>query len=128
MSETTPHSGDAEGPPAGPGQRLLKGVVIGLALLIVLALALLGYGMVKKSTDPGWRLFGDRAPAAAGQLRATVFGDVRLPLPKGCGIARVRPANGRVYVTGGPTPECRLVIVIDAESGRVLGRYLPGTE
>ena len=38
--------------------RWLKSLVIVLAALIALALGLLGYGFLKKSADPGWRLFG----------------------------------------------------------------------
>ncbi len=125
MTDPTVTQTDDPTPPT-TGLRVLKVVVAGLAALIVLGLILLVYGMIKKTSDPAWRLFGDAAPTTAGlqpAAAAKAFGDIRLPLPTGCAIADVDAAGDRVYVTGGPGADCAIVVIINAASGRVLGRY-----
>ena len=94
---------------------LLKGIVIGLGVLIFLGLGLLGYGFVQKANNPDWRLITPSAPTAK------PFGDLNLNLPTGCVIARVRPDSNRVYLTTGPSDDCNRIIVVDTFQGRVLG-------
>ena len=96
---------------------LLKGVVIGLGVLIFLGLGLLGYGFIQKANNPDWRLFSSSSSPGATKL----FGDINLDLPQGCVIARVRPDGNRAYLTIGPSGDCNRIIVIDTVQGRVLG-------
>lgn len=105
--------------------RALKAIVIGMGGLIVLAVVLIGFGLYKKSVEPGWKLFGSQVedrqtPVAA--LAPGVFDHVRLGLPDGCFIVEARPDGRRVYLQTGPEPECEGIIVIDIEDGRILGR------
>jgi len=105
--------------------RALKAIVIGMGAMIVLAVALIGFGLYKKSVEPGWKLFGNQnqaTQAAASQAIPGTFDPVRLGLPDGCFIADVRPDGHRAYLLVGPEPDCEGVIVLDIEDGRILGR------
>ncbi len=103
----------------------LKFIVIGMGILIVLAVGLIGYGLYKKSVEPGWKLFGPRADAPAAAAAPTAFGDLDLDLADGCFIESVRPDGPRAYLLLGPAGSCDGVIVIDTGDGRVLGRINP---
>lgn len=119
--------------------RALKTMVIGMGVLIVLALVLLVYGLVKRSSDPTWKLFGPSqtaqqtapAPATAPPPppapAGAAFGDVALPAPASCRIAGMKTAAGMLYLRlDGPDPACNAVIAVDAASGKVRGRLTPG--
>ncbi|NQV99191.1 MAG: hypothetical protein HQ483_05810 [Rhodospirillales bacterium] len=116
--------------------RWLKSLVIVLGLLIVLGVVLLGFGFYKKTSDPGWALFGGKTPpaaenqpqAAGDRFRGTPFdpfGTLSLDLPAGCIIARVIPQRRYVYLEIGPTPACNRVIVVDLRKGVMLGTLKP---
>ena len=95
--------------------RILKPVVIGMAVLIVLGMGLLVYGLATRSVnDVGATAVPERAPV-------TAFGTVNLPLPPGCAIADMAVADGRLYVRIGPQDPCARIYVLDAASGAVLG-------
>lgn len=107
----------------------LKFIVIGMGILIVLAVGLIGFGLYKKSVDPGWKLFGPRADtttsAPAAEPAPDTFGDIELSLAEDCHIEAVQPDGRRAYLLLGPAGLCDGVIVIDVGSGRVLGRINP---
>lgn len=88
----------------------LKALVIIMGLLIVAGLGLVVYG------------FAARAPDAVGG--AAGFGEVDLPLPAGCVIAASETAEGRLILRldGPPEAGCQQVVVLDLDSGEVLGR------
>jgi len=104
--------------------QMLKGTVVGLGVLIVLAGGLLAYGLYQKSQDPGWRLFSS-APAPSPSA-SKPFGVINLDLPEGCVIARVRPDGERAYLTIGPSGACNRIVVVNIATGRVLGTIQPG--
>ncbi len=105
---------------------LLKSVVIGLAVLIFLGLGLLAYGFIQKANNPDGRLLSS-APAPATDAAAwKPFGTLKLGLPEGCVIARVRPDGNRAYLTIGPSGACNRIVVIDIATGRILGTIKPG--
>ncbi|MDA0306991.1 MAG: hypothetical protein O3B76_12040 [Proteobacteria bacterium] len=106
--------------------QLLKGTVIGLGVLIMLAGGLLAYGLYQKSQDPGWRLFSSVPAPAPGPSASKPFGAVNLNLPEGCVIARVLPDGERAYLTIGPSGACNRIVVVDITTGRVLGTIQPG--
>ena len=127
--------------------RWLKALVIVLAALITLAIGLLGYGFIKRTEDPHWRLFSvtkipnapkvekePAAPAATasapaqsplGTPNATPWGDLQLGLAPECQIAQVRTEGNRLVLSIGPTGPCRQIMIIDMEAGRVLGIVRP---
>ncbi len=103
--------------------KALKAIVIGMGALIVLAVGLIGFGLYKKSVEPGWKLFGPAAGVSATRAAAPgAFGAVNLGLAQDCQIKDVRPDGRRAYLLLGPASVCDGVIVIDSEDGRVLGR------
>jgi len=106
--------------------RALKALVIGMAVLIVLVMGLMAYGLTKKASDPDFTFFdvaGNKAPAATVE-HATLapFGDVVLPLAPGCRIEDMRPDGGRLFLRVGPDEgTCPRIVVIDLSTGKVLG-------
>ncbi|NQU59900.1 MAG: hypothetical protein HQ512_02115 [Rhodospirillales bacterium] len=109
--------------------QLLKGIVIGLGVLIILGLGLLSYGFVQKTNNPDWRLFS-AAPAPVAGAPALVtplktFGTMKLNLPEGCTITGVRPDGARAYLMIGGGSACNRVIVVDTGQDRVLGTITP---
>jgi hypothetical protein len=89
----------------------LKALVIGLAVLIVIAMGMLAYGLATGAGKAG------RGPADA-----RPFGQLNLNLPQGCAIVGTVPDGRRLYLTVGPagTP-CRRIVVVDVETGTILG-------
>jgi len=118
--------------------RWLKSLVMALAGLIVLALALLGYGFVKRTADPDWRLFSKPAeapsqpsvlsqPAPAAQVsQAKPWGTINLGLAATCRVTQVVAEDTRMYLTIGPDEACHRVVIIDTVQGRILGTVRPG--
>ncbi|MGF1639867.1 MAG: hypothetical protein ACFCUO_02850 [Rhodospirillales bacterium] len=105
----------------------LKGLVIGLGVLIVVGFMLLIYGFYARVTDPEFRVFaerGDRAAAGPEQPAATGgrgFGEVRIVLPEGCTLVEMRPDGDRLYLRTGPAGLCERVLAVDSVTGEVLG-------
>jgi len=54
------------------------------------------------------------------------FGEVSLAVPEGCALAQVEAAEGRLVLRldGPPERGCQQAVVLDPESGRVLGRII----
>lgn len=98
--------------------RALKGLVIGMGVLIVLGIALLFYGL---ATRLGGGADGT-VPAAAGG--GADFGIVRTALPAGARVGTVAVQDGRILVPvllPGGGAELRLFSLVD---GRPLGAIL----
>ena len=93
----------------------IKALVIFMGLLIALGAGVLGYALVDRLTGEG--VFGE-----AGGGRE--FDELALSLPAGCVIAAAQAADGRLVLrTDGPLERgCQQVVVIDPDSGRVVGR------
>ncbi len=122
--------------------RVLKGLVIGMGLLIAVGMGVFAYGLYQKISDPEFTFFAepeDRAPAgvpAAAAIPAATptptatpaavapraaFGTIAVPLPAGCRLARVIPEGDRLYLRIGPAGRCERVVVVDVATGSVLG-------
>jgi hypothetical protein len=119
----------------------LKALVAAMGILIVLGIGVLGYGMYQKAQNPDFTFFepdpvAPLTPAAMPSavspvpgLPASVvareplrpFGDIALPLPKGCDIVEMTPHRRFLYLRIGPGRACARVIVVDLRGGRVLG-------
>ena len=119
----------------------LKGLVAGMAILIVIAMTTIAYGLYRKSDDPDFKFFSlsgespqqemnqpSRLPtpqmAAPSQLTAApkAFGDILLSLPLGCSISAVSGDGSRIFLKlGPPGPNCERVMIVDANTGALLG-------
>ena len=66
----------------------------------------------------------------AGPSKSEGFGELRLAVPEGCTLAQVEAAEGRLVLRldGPPGRGCQQAVVLDAESGRVLGRITAAPE
>ncbi len=95
---------------------ILKAVVIGMAVLIVLGIGLLVYGLVQRSVNGD---VADDVPAERSMVPA--FGDITLPLGDGCSIADMAVEDGRLYIRSGPGGDCAGVYVLDAATGALVG-------
>lgn len=103
--------------------------------MIVVIMAVIVYGLYKKSSDPDFKYFsfGGQTPAdaTASQPSATMhdgsaglknFGEVMVSLPDGCSIAGVTGDGQRLFLKIGPAePKCQRVIILDAASGAIIG-------
>ena len=119
--------------------KLLKSLVIFLTILITLAVCLLGYGFFKRAQDPNWRLFNalkyskpesrDRPEPTLSvpeksQLKS--WGNINLNLPSICRLSDFRSDGSRLYLMTEPAGECQKIIVIETDTGRILGTVTPG--
>ncbi len=112
--------------------QVLKGLVIGMALLIAVGMALFAYGLYQKIADPEFTFFpdetGDQATGTVVSRLAApgAFGTIAGPLPEGCVLARVIPEGDRLYLRIGPAGRCERVVVVDVATGSVLGTITVG--
>ena len=112
---------------------LLKSLVIILAILITLAIGLLGYGLVKQAKDPNWRLLSTPKNNKGEEIKlppanpSTVepWGEINLNLPTECWISNLKTDSHRLYLKISPIGECHRIVVIDSSTGRVLGSVKP---
>lgn len=108
----------------------LKGLVVGLGILIVIGFVLLIYGFYTSFTNPDFKVMADKrneASALAGNReipRPRSFGEVRISLPDGCTLIEMRPDGDRLYLRTGPTGLCERIVVVDSGSGEVLGTFV----
>ncbi|MHA1600182.1 MAG: hypothetical protein ACTSW2_05100 [Alphaproteobacteria bacterium] len=96
--------------------RALKALVVFMGVLIAVGLGLLTYAVI------GGLPF-DRS-SGSGDMQPGGFGDTTVVLPSGCVIAEAVVAEGTLVLRiDGPAERgCQLVILLDPESGRELGR------
>ena len=119
--------------------KLLTSLVIFLTVLIALAVGLLGYGFLKRAQDPNWRLFqapkysetqnGDQpkpTSSAPKNSLLTAWGHINLKLPLNCRLSDFKTDGSRLYLMTEPAGECQKIIVIETDTGRVLGTITPG--
>jgi hypothetical protein len=114
----------------------LKGLVVGLGILIVVGFVLLIYGFYANLTKPGLKVLsaksgessaqtGGNAPRSPAVPRGTDgFGETRIGLPDGCTVVEMRPDGDRLYLRTGPTGLCERILVVDPGSGKVLGTFV----
>jgi hypothetical protein len=108
----------------------LKGLVVGLGILIVIGFVLLIYGFYTSFNNPNFKVMankGNEASMPAGKPatpRPRSFGEVRIGLPDGCTLIEMRPDGDRLYLRTGPTGLCERIIVVDPGGGEVLGTFV----
>jgi hypothetical protein len=103
----------------------LKGLVIGLGILVVVSFALLLYGFYSKLSNQGAKIFASSDRGESSEI--AVFGSVHISLPGGCRMEEMHPMGTRLFLRIGPAAVsgssggCERIVVIDAETGRQLG-------
>ncbi len=88
----------------------LKALVIGMGVAILAIVAVIIVTLVQ-------RMNGDPAQSAG-------FGEVSVAVPVGCALGQAEAADGRLILRleGPPERGCQQAVVVDLESGQVLGR------
>ena len=108
----------------------LKGLVVGLGILIVIGFVLLIYGFYTEFGNPDFKGLTDgsgEASVEAGERAIPEmhgFGETRIGLPDGCTLVEMRPDGDRLYLRTGPTGLCERVLVVDPATGEVLGTFV----
>jgi hypothetical protein len=98
--------------------RVLKWVVIVLGILLVLAMITTVAGVIYKA-----RHATNASNTAGSGAVAGGFDQTSIPLPKECQIASANASGDRlIIVTTGPLDTCRLILVTDLKTGRLLGQ------
>jgi len=90
--------------------RALKALVIGMAVLIVIGMGLVVYGMVRQADNLS---------------RRQTFGDVNLSIPAGCQLVEAITGDRGLLVlrlTGEGGQGCEQVLVFDSLRGEFRGR------
>ena len=92
--------------------------------VIVMALAIVGIVVLIVVTLAQRVGSGDGGTVASGNGDTTGFGDLTLPIPEGCVLASAEAADQRLVLRlDGPVASgCQQAVVLDLESGQVLGR------
>ena len=120
--------------------RALKGLVIGMGVLIVVGLTTVVVTIAMRATGAGGAgsaNAGAEATAGAGDMTsgaqapasgARPFGELRLGTADSCRIAGTVESGGTLVVRlDGPAKDgCDQLVVVDPGQGRVLGRIRPG--
>ena len=110
--------------------RWLKGLVVGMAVMIVIAATVVVVELVRRSSsapEPAAAGAGRPAPPVAGidlpggAAAPRTFGETRIELPPGAVVEETTAGDGRLIVRLGLPDGDSALLLIDADSGRRLG-------
>ena len=106
--------------------RALKGIVIGMGILIVIGIAAVGYGIYKNATSLSKKTTPAPSLSPSSEILTAWKHDLMVTLPPGCVISNIKTGGNRIYVIISGTPQegqtvCSRVIVVDSASGKQLG-------
>ena len=117
---------------------MLKSVVIILTTLIALAICLLVYGLIKQVENPDWKLFStlrileekelarpSLMPSKEHPSQLKDWGDINLRLPVECRFTDIETDAQRLYLFVGPAGRCHRIVIINTNTGHVLGSVKP---
>lgn len=93
------------------GTRLLKAVVVGLAIVLALCGIVITASIVYRVVNPA------QPPAPAG------FGVSPLPLPPGCTVDYAQAEGDRLILQIGGNDTCRRVLIADLRTGALIGQF-----
>ena len=106
--------------------RALKGIVIGMGILIVVGLGAVGYGIYKNASALGDKTTPVPSHSPSSQISEAWKQDLLVSLPPGCVVGEIETGGNRIYVIISGTPQegqtvCSRVIVVDSVSGQRIG-------
>ena len=104
--------------------RALKALVIVMGVLIILGMALVGYTIVKRTTEPVTvSRAGTEASSqqTAGVLGKTPYGPIGIELPPGSRVLRTTATDRRLVVEVELSSGGERVLIVDPANGALLG-------
>ena len=127
--QNAPVGGPAGTAPAGPNLRALKILVVVMGIAIIASVIVIIVAISNRLSDAETAAGGGASPAAptaavAPVAPATAIGDLSIAIPEGCVIAEASAEGPRLILRfdGLAARGCQQVVLIDLESGTVLGR------
>lgn len=105
-----------------PNLTLLKWIVGVLGFLIVLFVVVIAVTIYKRmtATDTAEMVTNSSVPQPVGKPYAA-FGDKRIPIPDDMDVISLTASESRLYVMLGTEGAARLILVVDAATGDVVG-------
>ena len=94
----------------------LVALVVGMAVLIVIGLVAVAWGLVSKSGDAGFSGIVNGGPAGS-------FGNVDVPLADGESILSALPSAGRVVVHIQSRRGPERLVILDPVTGGITGQF-----
>jgi hypothetical protein len=106
----------------GPSLTLLKWIVGVLGFLIILFVVVIAVTIYKRmtATDTTEMVTSSPAQPAVGKSYAA-FGDKRIPIPDDMDVISLTASESRLYIMLGTEGAARLILVVDVETGDVIG-------
>ena len=107
----------------------LKALVAIMGALIVLLMTVMGYGLYRKATDPGFTFFGlgatpqETAPATPAAPAPTPPNPAevqKLGLPAGTEVRDIEATNGRLLIHVRLADGTDRILILDATSGALI--------
>ncbi len=109
--------------------KALKGLVIGMGVLIVAGLGVIVVTLYNRASAPGdsgvdrgGDRGGDRGVEAAGGAPLPAFGTARLFLPAGGAVLGMTAADGRLLLRARHADASEWIYIVDLASGATLGK------
>ncbi|MDY0883355.1 DUF6476 family protein [Dongia soli] len=107
--------------------RLLKGLVIGLGILLGVAAIVVVFAAIWKFSEQQKPVAATTPNTPATSASATdslpAFGTAQLALPVGCEVESATASGDRLVLLVGGPDECRRVVIADLKSGKKLGEF-----
>lgn len=111
-----------------PTNKALVGLVIGMGAIIVVGLAMLSYGLIRRGADPSFKFFST-APASAPSSDLVKGGgqaNITVPLPTGTSVVSVTRSGDQLMVHIVDEDDNSAVLFIDPNDGRIVRRIAFG--
>jgi hypothetical protein len=97
--------------------KALKALVAGMGILIVVGIALVGYGLTRSKPQPGATLADSRSAASDGKGG---YFTSELPVPKGAHLEQITAAGDRLVLRFS-SPEGERLVLLDPHTGQLAG-------
>jgi hypothetical protein len=99
--------------------KALKALVIGMGVLIVIGIALVGYGLTRSKPQPGATVAGSHVQAPVSEAKSGYFTS-ELPVPKGAHLEQLT-ASGDRLVLRFSSPDGERLVLLDSHTGQLAG-------
>ena len=109
-----------------PTNKALVGLVIGMGAIIVVGLAALSYGLIRRAADPSFKFFATATSSAGESVKAGGQANITVPLPAGTSVVSVTRSGEQLMVHIVDEDDNSAVLFIDPNDGRIVRRIAFG--